>query len=218
MKIFCLILISSLISLNLGDPCSIDKTKNKNIKSYEDCQVYTTSSTSKKCCYVNGVDDEENPISACAELTGTVKGALKDLDELEGYSSLLKNYYLNADCNLDKEISLCNPDDRKSDTPLSADYCSKYPTVLVTGVDEDFKCCYVTGVSVDEKNVYSGVGIEPYVYTIDERKDEIESGNFKRLGALTNIKIECVSSSSSSANFHSLSIISVLLSILIILS
>jgi len=162
------------------------------------------------------VDDEENPISACAELTGTVKGALKDLDELEGYSSLLKNYYLNADCHLDKEISLCDPDDRKSDTPLSADYCSKYPTVLITGVDEDFNCCYVSGVSVDKKNVYSCVGIEPLIYTIDERKNEIESGNFERLGALTDIKIECTSSSS--ANFHSISIISLILSILIILS
>ena len=218
MKLFSLIIISFLISLNLGDPCSIDKTKNKNIKSYEDCQAYTTSSTSKKCCYVNGADKNENSISACAELTGTVKGALKDLDELEGLLTSYRDYYLNADCNLDKEISLCNPDDRKSDTPLSADYCSKYPTVLISGVDESFKCCYVTGVSVDQKNVYSCVGIEPYIYTIDERKDEIESGDFKRLGALTNIKIECASSSSSSANFHSLSIISILFSILIILS
>ena len=216
MKIFCLILISFLISLNLGDRCSIANSKYDDVKSYEDCQAYTTSSTSKLCCYVNGVDDEENPISACAELTGTVKGALKDLDEVEGYSSLLKNYYLNADCHLDKEISLCDPDDRKSDTPLSADYCSKYPTVLITGVDEDFNCCYVSGVSVDKKNVYSCVGIEPLIYTIDERKNEIESGNFERLGALTDIKIECTSSSS--ANFHSISIISLILSILIILS
>jgi len=216
MKIFCLILISSLISLNLGDRCTIANSKDDNIKSYEDCQDYTTSSTSKLCCYVYGVDDEENTISACAELTGTVKGALKDLDEVEGYSSLLKNYYLNADCHLDKEISLCDPDDRKSDTPLSADYCSKYPTVLITGVDEDFNCCYVSGVSVDKKNVYSCVGIEPLIYTIDERKNEIESGNFERLGALTDIKIECTSSSS--ANFHSISIISLILSILIILS
>ena len=216
MKIFCLILISALISLNLGDRCTIANTKYDDVKSYEDCQAYTTSSTSKLCCYVNGVDDEENPISACAELTGTVKGALKDLDELEGYSSLLKNYYLNADCHLDKEISLCDPDDRKSDTPLSVDYCSKYPTVLITGVDEDFNCCYVSGVSVDKKNVYSCVGIEPLIYTIDERKNEIESGNFERLGALTDIKIECTSSSS--ANFHSISIISLILSILIIFS
>ena len=216
MKILYLILIFSLISLNLGDRCTIANSKYDDVKSYEDCKAYTTSSTSKLCCYVNGVDDEENPISACAELTGTVKGALKDLDELEGYSSLLKNYYLNADCHLDKEISLCDPDDRKSDTPLSADYCSKYPTVLITGVDEDFNCCYVSGVSVDKKNVYSCVGIEPLIYTIDERKNEIESGNFERLGALTDIKIECTSSSS--ANFHSISIISLILSILIILS
>ena len=216
MNLFSLIIISSLISLNLGDPCSLDKTKNKNVKSYEDCKAYTTSSTSKKCCYVNGVDKNENSISACSELTGTVKGALKDLNELEGLLTSYKDYYLDADCNLDKEISICNPDDRKSDTPLSVDYCSKYSTVLITGVDESFKCCYVTGVSVDEKNVYSCVGIEPLIYDIDERKDEIESGDFKRLGALTNIKIECPSSSA--ANFYSISIISLLLYIIITLS
>ena len=113
---------------------------------------------------------------------------------------------------MDKEISLCHPDDRKSDTPLSVDYCSKYPTVLITGVDEDFNCCYITGVSVDKKNVYSCVGISPYIYTIDYRKNEIESGDFKRLGALTNINIQCAS------NNYSISIISVLLSILFILS
>ena len=212
MNLFSLIIISSLISLNLGDPCSLDKTKNKNVKSYEDCQAYTTSSTSKKCCYVNGVDKNENSISACSELTGTVKGALKDLNELEGLLTSYKDYYLDADCNLDKEISICNPDDRKSDTPLSVDYCSKYPTVLITGVDEDFNCCYITGVSVDKKNVYSCVGISPYIYTIDYRKNEIESGDFKRLGALTNINIQCAS------NNYSISIISVLLSILFILS
>ena len=212
MNLFSLIIISSLISLNLGDPCSLDKTKNKNVKSYEDCQAYTTSSTSKKCCYVNGVDKNENSISACSELTGTVKGALKDLNDLEGLLTSYKDYYLDADCNLDKEISICNPDDRKSDTPLSVDYCSKYPTVLISGVDESFKCCYVTGVSVDQKNVYSCVGINQYFYTIDERKKEIESGDFKRLGALTDIKIEC-----SLANYYSISIISLLISILFIL-
>ena len=90
-----------------------------------------------------------------------------------------------------KEISLCDPDDRKSYSPLSIDYCSKYSVVTISGVDEDSKCCYITGVSVDKKNVYSCVGISPYIYTIDERKNEIESGDYKRLGALTNINIQC---------------------------
>ena len=63
-----------------------------------------------------------------------------------------------------------------------------------------------------KKNVYSCVGIDQYAYTIDERKKEIESGDFKRLGALTDIKIEC-----SLANYYSISIISLLISILFIL-
>ena len=213
MKTFILFLLTSLIGfILLADPCKISSSNGTNVSKYEDCQVYSTSSSDKLCCYVKGADEKENPISACTELTGTVKGALKDLNELEGYSSSYRNYYLNADCHLDKEISLCHPDDRKSDTPLSVDYCSKYPTVLITGVDEDFNCCYITGVSVDKKNVYSCVGISPYIYTIDYRKNEIESGDFKRLGALTNINIQCAS------NNYSISIISVLLSILFILS
>ena len=216
MKEFILLLISLIGSILLADPCKISSSNGTNVSKYEDCQVYSTSSSDKLCCYVKGADEKENPISACTELTGTVKGALKDLNDLEGLLTSYKDYYLDADCHLDKEISICNPDDRKSDTPLSVDYCSKYPTVLITGVDESFKCCYVTGVSVDEKNVYSCVGIEPIIYDIDERKDEIESGDFKRLGALTNIKIECPSSSA--ANFYSISIISLLLYIIITLN
>ena len=75
------------------------------------------------------------------------------MNELEGYPSSMKNYYLNTDCHLNKEISLCYPDDRKSFTSLSIDICSKYPVVLVTGVEEDYKCCYITRVSVD-KQIY----------------------------------------------------------------
>ena len=214
MKAFTLILISFLIALVLGaSPCNIAYSNVTNVTTFEDCKAYITSSSDKFCCYVNGVDKNENPISACAELTGTVRGALKDLDELEGGIAAIKRYYyLKADCHLDKEISICHPDDKKSYSPLSADYCSKYSVVeTVTGVDDKSKCCYVSGISVDKKNVYSCIGIDNNFYTIDERKNEIENGDFKRLGALTDIKIEC-----SIANFYSISIISLLLSILFI--
>ena len=155
MKTFILLLLTSLIdSILLEDPCEISYSNGTNVSKYEDCQVYSTSSSDKLCCYVKGADEKENPISACTELTGTVKGALKDLNQLEGYVSSIKDYYLNADCNLGKEISLCDPDDRKSYSPLSIDYCSKYSVVTISGVDEDSKCCYITGVSVDKKNVY----------------------------------------------------------------
>ena len=60
-------------------------------------------------------------------------------------------YYLTADCHLDKEISLCHPDDKKSYSPLSVDYCSKYSVIGIDGVEKDFKCCYITGVSDDKK-------------------------------------------------------------------
>jgi hypothetical protein len=213
MKAFTLILISFLIDLVLGASfCNIAYSNNTNVTTFEDCKAYTTSSSDKFCCYVNGADKKENPISSCAELTGTVRGALKDLNDLEGALSTMRYYYLKADCHLDKEISICHPDDKKSYSPLSADYCSKYSVVeTVTGVDDKSKCCYVSGISVDKKNVYSCIGIDNNFYTIDERKNEIENGDFKRLGALTDIKIEC-----SIANFYSISIISLLLSILFI--
>jgi len=213
MKAFTLILISFLIDLVLGASfCNIAYSNNTNVTTFEDCKAYTTSSSDKFCCYVNGADKKENPISACAELTGTVRGALKDLNDLEGALSTMRYYYLKADCHLDKEISICHPDDKKSYSPLSADYCSKYSVVeTVTGVDDKSKCCYVSGISVDKKNVYSCIGIDNIFYTIDERKNEIENGDFERLGALTDIKIEC-----SIANFYSISIISLLLSILFI--
>ena len=88
MKAFTLILISFLIDLVLGASfCNIAYSNNTNVKTFEDCKAYTTSSSDKFCCYVNGADKNENPILACAELTGTVKGALKDLNNLEGLTS-----------------------------------------------------------------------------------------------------------------------------------
>ena len=170
MKVFILLLISFLICLVLGaESWNIANSNDTNVTTFEDCKAYSTSSD-KFCWYVSGADKNENPISACAALTGAVKGALKDLNNLEVYSSTMRNYYLKADCHLDKEISICHPDDKKSYSPLSADYCSKYSVVLIDGVDDESKCCYISGVSVDKKNVYSCVGIDQYVYTMDERK------------------------------------------------
>ena len=60
---------------------------------------------------------------------------------------------------MDKEISICHPDDKKSYSPLSADYCSKYSVVLIDGVDDESKCCYISGVSFDKKNVYNKIKI-----------------------------------------------------------
>ena len=128
------------------------------------------------------------------------------MNKLEGYTSKLKSYYLTADCNLGQTLSICDPDDRKSESPLSAEECSKYPVVNYDGVSDDSKCCYVTGISVSKKNVYSCVRNDKYFYTIEEMKKEIESGDYKRLGALTEVNIVCPSSNY--GKFYSVSIIS----------
>ena len=194
-----LFLLVSLIPIIFGlESCKISYTLSNDITNFEGCQIFSTSSSDKKCCYVKGKDKNENDISACNELTGTERGAYKDLLELEGYFSQYKNYYLEADCNLGKKIALCDPDDRKSYSPLSVDECKKYTVVRVSGVDDDSQCCYVSGVSVDNKNVYSCVGISKYFYTESDLKKEIENGDYKRLGALNNIKIECPGSNSNS--------------------
>jgi hypothetical protein len=57
------------------------------------------------------------------------------------------------------------------------------------------KCCYVTGKSVKNENVYSCVGIDQYFYTEKEMTNQIESGKFERLGALKDVKISCASPS-----------------------
>ena len=217
MKAFILILVSFLIATIIGQTCNIANTKDNGATDYESCQEYTTSSTSKLCCYVKGKDKNENSISACQELTGTEKGALKDLDSAEKLYDYLNTYYLSADCNLGKEISLCDPDDKKSETPLSAEYCSKYKVVWPLGVDDDSKCCYVSGVSVGGENVYSCVGIDDYFNDKEEMKEEIEEGDFKRLGALNNVKIVCNSGDSEDfANFYSISLVSFIFALLFI--
>ena len=216
MKDLVLLLITcSLVVLITGQTCTINNSKDKGATNFESCQEYTTSSTSKVCCYVNGTDEYEVPISACNELAGTEREALEDLNKLEGYVSSNKYYYLTADCNLGKEISLCDPDDKKSETPLSADYCSKYKVVRALGVDDDSKCCYVSGTNVNNTKVYSCVGINPYIFTEEEIKTEIKDGNFKRLGVLTDIKIECFSRNS--ANFYTISIVYIFFVLLFIL-
>ena len=217
MKILFLAIAFLLIGENLGaETCTIRQTKDQSIKNFEDCKSYSTSSESKVCCYVNGTDTKENAISACNELTGTVKGALKDLKELGGLSSDFRSYYLSADCNLGQTLSICDPDDRKSENPLSVKQCSKYPVVNIDGVSENSKCCYVTGISVSKKNVYSCARNDDYVYTIQEMKKQIESGKYQRLGALTNVNIVCPSPSPSPSygNYCSISIISLVCALL----
>ena len=187
-----LLCLSPLI-LN-AESCKIDSTNDKNITSFDDCKGYSVSSDSKLCCYVSGQDEKNNDISACQELTGTEKGIAKDLYDLQELS-FTTEYYLQADCNLGKKISICDPDATKSDTPLSTNICKNYLNVGITGINEDMKCCYLTGKNVQNKDVYACVGTDDYFYTIDDRKSEIESGKFKRLGALKDIKIVCNSSS-----------------------
>ena len=73
---------------------------------------------------------------------------------------------MTADCNLGQTLSICDPDDRKSESPLSAEECSKYPVVNYDGVSDDSKCCCVPWISVSKKNVYSCVRNDKYFYTI----------------------------------------------------
>ena len=82
--------------------------------------------------------------------------------------------------------------------------------VGINGVEKNYKCCYIIGVSDDKKNIYSCIGIIQDTYTINFQKYKIGNGDYKRLGALTNINIQCV------ANRFSISIISLLLSTLFI--
>lgn len=190
MKALTLCLILSLISSIFGaTSCTIDETKDKNISSFSNCKEYSTSATSKLCCYVYGEDKNDNKISACEELTGTTRGAYKDLY----YKQLFDKYYLNADCNFGKEISTCDPDIRKSYTPLSPEICSKSTVARSGDISDTDKCCYVTGVSVDKKNVYSCVGIGKIVYTESYEKEQIEKGAYTRLGPLNNVNIQCYS-------------------------
>ena len=142
MKILIVAISFSVIGVIFSSTvCEIASTKDLNIKNFEDCKRYSTASESNVCCYVKGTDTKENPISACNELTGTVKGALKDLKKLEGQTKYSRNYYLTADCNLGQTISICDPDDQKSESPLSVEECSKYPVVNndVNQIEEDAK-------------------------------------------------------------------------------
>ena len=66
-----------------------------------------------------------------------------------------------------------------------------------------------------KKNVYSCVRNDKYFYTIEEMKKQIESGDYKRLGALTDVNIVCPSSNY--GNFFYASIISFIFSLFIFL-
>ena len=194
-------------------PCSIESTKDQNISGFNDCKSISTSSIYNLCCYVSGFDNEENKISACSEFSGTEKGVAKDLFDLEGF---FKDYYLQVDCNFTKKISLCHPDDMKSDTPLSYDICKQNYYVGFYDND-DVECCYLTGKNVQNKDVYSCVGIDNYFSTISDMKNELESGKYKRIGALKDVEIICKfnsnndSSSDSSFLSHSLFIFLILM-------
>jgi len=187
MKVLTLCLILSLISSIFGaTSCGIFDA---NISSFANCQEYSTSSTSKLCCYVHGEDFSGNKLSGCEELTGTTRGAYQDIY----MKSLLYKNYLDADCNFGKEISICDPNFRKSNTPLSPEICSKSIVAPLGDIDEDDKCCYVTGISVDKKNVYSCVGIGNSFNTESYEKEQIEKGYYQKLGPLNNVNIECYS-------------------------
>ena len=177
--------------------CSIKNTKDQEISSYKDCKSITTSSENKLCCYVSGFDNKENKISACNEFSGTEKGVATDLYDLEG---IFKEYYLQVDCNFTKKISLCDPDDMKSDTPLSYDICKNKYNVGILGIDDDMKCCYLTAKNVQNKDVYSCVGIDNYFNTISEMKNQLESGDYERIGALKDVEIICNSNTKSNSD------------------
>ena len=192
-----IVLCLSPLILN-ADSCTIETTKDKDISSFGDCNSYSVSSNSKTCCYVSGVDSNFNEISACQELTSKENSAMEDLYDVEMGSSYKKKYYLEADCNFGKKTALCDPDDRKSDTPLSANICKNYKYVDITGeIDDEMKCCYVTGKNSEDKDVYSCIGIEEDLYTISDRQKEIQKGEYTRLGTLKDVKIDCKFSSSS---------------------
>ena len=107
-----------------------------------------------------------------------------------------------------QEISLCHPDDKKFLFSSIGWLLLKIFSNRNLWCDKDFKCCYITGVNVDKKNVYSCIGISQDTYTIDFQKYKIGNGDYERLGPLTNINIQCA------ANRYSISIISLLLFIL----
>ena len=212
MKILILAIAFSLIGIILGyESCIMSNSIGKNIKSFEGCKAYSTYSEKKLCCYVHGKDKNENSISACNELTGILDEALAELYILESaVPPDDREYFLEADCNFGQTLSLCDPNDRISESPLSIHECAKYPVVtLVGGVERSSKCCYVTGTNANKKNMYSCVKVEEILFPVDEMKKDIENGKYRRLGALTNVHIECYS-----GKFYPLLIISLIFALL----
>ena len=76
MKEFILLLISLIGSILLADPCKISSSNGTNVSKYEDCQVYSTSSSDKLCCYVKGADKKKSYFSL-HWINRNSKGSLK---------------------------------------------------------------------------------------------------------------------------------------------
>ena len=55
----------------------------------------------------------------------------------------------------------------KSDTSLSN---NKNYYVLLTGLKDNIECCYLTGKSLQNLDVYSSVGIDKYFYAKEYSK------------------------------------------------
>ena len=107
----------------------------------------------------------------------------------------------------------------KSDTPLSYDICKNNYNVRFYDIDDDMECCYLTGKNVQNKDVYSCVGTDNYFSTISDMKNELESGKYKRIGALKDVEIICKynsnNDSSSDSSFLSQSLFIFLILMLI---
>ena len=212
-KLTLFIFLSLIYFIFGGESCDYDLTKDRKISNFADCQGYSTTSTDKVCCYIYGNTSSENKISACHEFTGTFNEAIEDLYDFEHPYGGYNTYYAEADCNLGKVLGICDADERKSDTPLSPEICSKYTPFTVRQVNNFKKCCYVTGLRNDKTKVYSCVAIGPnQAEQIENAKSRIESGVYSRLGELNDVDIEC------DHNFISISIISIIISLLSLLS
>jgi hypothetical protein len=107
----------------------------------------------------------------------------------------------------------------KSDTPLSYDICKNNYNVFFYEYYDDMECCYLTGKNVQNKDVYSCVGIDDYFNTISDMKNKLESGDYKRIGALKDVEIICKfnsnNDSSSDSSFLSQSLFIFLILMLI---
>ena len=171
--------------------CSV--SKGEGAKNFQDCQQYDVRSENKVCCYVKGEDEREVSISSCFELPNVKKDALVSLYTSES----TYGYFIDADCNMGNTLQICSPNSRKSYIPLSTDICKQYPVVSYTGISDDSRCCYATGVNTNNKNVYTCVRNDKHFYTIKEVTEMFEEGQYKHIGPLKNVQIICPDEKSS---------------------